>query len=204
MSQQPRGLSQTIRGFALIILALALTCGVDARIRQRPGIVGRALPFPGKLRCVLRADLDPDNVLSSSLGGDPTSDGDLWMRVYWFQGQINVHLHFNGHDLSGELPPLNQTINLGHRGGVGKVLWDIAGMWTVENTEQIELDRWIMNAQSSMIPGTRSTVYNLIKRIDRNPAAYYGTVQTTDYPDGAMRGQFIRGWPNMAYPNPRC
>eukprot|EP00475_Leptophrys_vorax_P007326 TRINITY_DN1463_c0_g1_i5.p1 TRINITY_DN1463_c0_g1~~TRINITY_DN1463_c0_g1_i5.p1 ORF type:complete len:141 (-),score=2.60 TRINITY_DN1463_c0_g1_i5:257-679(-) len=121
-----------------------------------------------------------------------------------FQGQINVHLHFNGHDLSGELPPLNQTINTGPRGTIGQTLWNIAGMWTVENPAQIELDRWIMNAQGTLVPGTQMSVYQLIKRIDRTPNMYYATINTPDFPEGAMRGQFIRAWPNVAFPNPRC
>ncbi|CAI5968519.1 unnamed protein product [Closterium sp. NIES-64] len=191
------------RSFLLFFLVVALaTCG-DARIFRQP-VLGRLLPFPGRLRCVLRADLSSNEVLSSTLGGDAGANADLWIRLYWFQNQLNAHVHFNGHDLTGQLPPTNQSINLGFKGQNGPVVWKIEGTWTVQNPTQIELDRWIMGTRRTMVPGTSMTFQQLIHKIDKNPTKFYGTISTDSYPSGAVRGQFIRGFPNMLLPVPRC
>ncbi|GJP80583.1 hypothetical protein CLOP_g10785, partial [Closterium sp. NIES-67] len=106
--------------------------------------------------------------------------------------------------LTGQLPPNNQSINLGFRGANGPVVWNIEGSWTVQDPTQIELDRWIMGVRRTVVPGTSMTFMQMIHRIDKNPAKFYGTISTDSFPDGAVRGQFIRGFPNMLWPVPRC
>ncbi|GJP80580.1 hypothetical protein CLOP_g10783 [Closterium sp. NIES-67] len=168
------------------------------------GPVERVAPPPGLLRCILRVDLKDNNVISSSLGGDLGGNGDLNIYVYKFQGGLDVHISYNTHELSLPMPPLNQSINLGQRGTNGDVFWNIEGTWTQRNEDQLELKRIYKRAPSVIIPGTGMSVYKMVKMIDRNPGKYYATIVTDMYPEGAIRGQFSRGWPKPLFTRPVC
>eukprot|EP00475_Leptophrys_vorax_P004453 TRINITY_DN12664_c0_g1_i2.p1 TRINITY_DN12664_c0_g1~~TRINITY_DN12664_c0_g1_i2.p1 ORF type:complete len:199 (+),score=3.04 TRINITY_DN12664_c0_g1_i2:127-723(+) len=188
----------------LLIAFAIFISSAAARIVNQVGPVQRVIPWPGKLRCTLKVDFDGNKVLSNSLGGDIGAHGDLIIKVFLYRKRINVNLMFNTHELSLPMPPLNQTINLGPQGSNGQVLWAIGGYWRQQNADQLKLSKWILGAGRKKVEGSNMSVYQLIKQIDQNTFGHYASVQTDIYPEGAMRGQFYRGWPNMAYPNPRC
>ncbi|CAI5473764.1 unnamed protein product [Closterium sp. Yama58-4] len=168
------------------------------------GPVERIAPPPGILRCSLRVDLKDNAVISSSLGGDLGGNGDLNIYVYKYQGGIDVHISYNTHELSLPMPPLNQSINLGRRGANGAVVWNIEGTWTQRNEDQLELKRVFKRAPQVMIPGTGMSVYKMVKAIEKNPGKYYATIATDMYPEGAIRGQFFRGFPTQLIRRPAC
>ncbi|CAI7866455.1 unnamed protein product [Closterium sp. NIES-53] len=178
-------------GLLLLLLLFATTAAA--------GPIGGVIPPPGILQCSLRVDLKDNEVISSSLGGDLGGTGDLNIYVYKYQGGLDVHISYNAHQLALPMPPLNQSINLGTRGTNGDVAWNIEGTWTQRNEDQLELKRIYKRAPQVMIPSTSISVYKMVKMIGQNPEKYYATIATDMYPEGAIRGQFLR-----RFPGPRC
>ncbi|CAI7866443.1 unnamed protein product [Closterium sp. NIES-53] len=193
-------LRRDLPGLLLLLFLFAATVSAFNGV----GPVERVAPPPGILRCTLRVDLKDNDVMSSSLGGDLGGHGDLNIYVYKYQGGLDVHISYNTHELSLPMPPLNQSINLGRRGANGAVVWNIAGTWTQRNEDQLELKRVFKRAPSVIIPGTGLSVYKMVKMIDRNPGKYYATIATDMFPDGAIRGQFFRGFPTQLIRRPAC
>ncbi|CAI5494502.1 unnamed protein product [Closterium sp. Naga37s-1] len=111
----------------------------------------QAVPFPGVPRCTLIANLKPNKVLSSNLGGDAGAYGYFRILVFQQGSKINIKLHFDIESLTAPLPPTGQTLYDGRRGSTGTLVWRLPNPWTLDDPNELKVDTWITDADNKYI-----------------------------------------------------
>ncbi|GJP62497.1 hypothetical protein CLOP_g16399 [Closterium sp. NIES-67] len=109
------------------------------------------VPFPGVPRCTLIANLKPNKVLSSNLGGDSGAVGYFRILVFQQGSKINIKLHFDIESLTAPLPPTGQTLYDGRRGSNGELVWRLPNPWTIDDPNELKVDTWITDADNKYI-----------------------------------------------------